>query len=150
MHAKTICAAKPTPLILLRQFAWLTHKMWFTQSRSGELRSQQQYMGPRAHLTDRCRPATAGRVPHMFIWPTGHDGTARWLICHNSSRVVLADRLHGQVDQLQRARLTHAIRSPLPRRVMWFNKPTHKTAHTAMMDHRHDETPFDDATNQHA
>ena len=49
-------------------------------------------------LTDRCRPTAAGMVPYMFKCPSGHDGTTRWLICHNFLKMVLADRLQSQTD----------------------------------------------------
>ncbi len=60
------------------------------------------------NLTDQYQLTAAGMVPHILIWPSDHDGAINWLICHNFSNVVLADRLQPHMDHLQCIRLMHA------------------------------------------
>ena len=35
----------------------------------------------------------------MSMWPSGHDRTVRWLICHNSVKVVPVGRLPAQTGK---------------------------------------------------
>ena len=52
-------------------------------------------------LGDQCRPTATRMVLHISMWPSDHEGTTRWLICHNFSEMVLADRLEPERDHQQ-------------------------------------------------
>ena len=47
-------------------------------------------------------------VAHMLERASGHDGTIRWSICHNFSRVVLASRQQTHTDHHQCVGPMHA------------------------------------------
>ena len=65
-----------------------------------------------------------------------HDGTIKWLLQQNFSKVVLADRLEPHMDHLQCIRLMHVktickICLTGLTRVQRSAWPTQKTTHTA-------------------
>ena len=58
-------------------------------------------------LTDQCRPTATRMVLYMLERAVDHDGTIRWLLRWNFSKVVLADRPEPHMDHLQYIRLIH-------------------------------------------
>ncbi len=53
-------------------------------------------------LTDRCRPTAARMVPYMLEKAAKHNGTIRWPLSHNFSKVVLVDHQLAQMDHQRR------------------------------------------------
>ncbi len=53
-------------------------------------------------LTDQCRPLATTMMPHTLEKAAEHNGTIRWPLRHNFSKVVLAAHQQAQMDHQQR------------------------------------------------
>ena len=104
-------------------------------------------------------------APHMFIWPTQHNGTIGWPVRHNFPKVVLAGTMltpatsdgtstaqdlvhaqhepHSQDDQCMRLRHTQTASAQLPwhyARTACVDQHTTQTTHMARLEYQQRST----------
>ena len=111
--------------------AWPKYKMWFLQLRRsttelltnvwapGSMCRDMAPVDPRRH----CRQMVAIMASHLRMWPTNPDGTIRWPVRWNSSKLVLANCLQAPCGPSAAYSTCNTVHLNNPC-MMWLKRPT--------------------------